>query len=74
MIVEDDPYIARLLPLMFERFYRADKARKRGGGAGLRLAIARQIAEAHGGGIEAQSEPGKGSTFVLRIARNGPAS
>ena len=61
------------LPLVFERFYRVDKARTRGG-AGLGLAIARQVAEAHGGGIEAQSEPGRGSTFVLRIPLSGPTS
>lgn len=58
------------LPLVFERFYRADKARTRGG-AGLGLAIARQIAEAHGGAIEAQSTPGTGSTFILRIPQKG---
>jgi two-component system OmpR family sensor kinase len=59
------------LSLVFERFYRADKARTRGG-AGLGLAIARQIAEAHGGRIEVQSEPGRGSIFVLQIPQNGP--
>jgi len=59
------------LPLVFERFYRADQARTRGG-AGLGLAIARQIAEAHGGTIEARSEPGRGSTFTLRIPLNDP--
>ena len=61
---------------MFERFHRADPARAQGsphGGAGLGLSIARQIARAHGGEIEAQSEPGKGSTFVLRIPRGGSA-
>jgi signal transduction histidine kinase len=58
------------LPLVFERFYRADKARTRSG-AGLGLAIARQIAEAHGGTIEAQSTPGTGSTFILRIPQKG---
>jgi signal transduction histidine kinase len=57
------------LPLIFERFHRADTARRRGG-AGLGLAIACQIAEAHDGKIEVQSEPGKGSTFVLRIPQN----
>jgi two-component system OmpR family sensor kinase len=61
------------LPLIFERFYRVDEARTRGG-AGLGLAIARQIADAHGGTIEVQSTPGKGSTFVLRIPRSGPYS
>jgi two-component system, OmpR family, sensor kinase len=59
------------LPHVFERFYRADRARTRGG-AGLGLAIARQIAYAHGGTIEVQSTPGKGSTFVLRIPRGSP--
>jgi len=57
------------LPLVFERFYRADQARTRGG-AGLGLAIARQIVEAHGGTIEARSEPGKGSTFIIRIPQS----
>jgi signal transduction histidine kinase len=59
------------LPLVFERFYRADKART-GGGAGLGLAIARQIADAHGGTMEVRSTPGKGSTFILQIPQNGP--
>ena len=58
------------LPLIFERFYRADSARA-AGGAGLGLPIARQIAEAHGGTVEAKSEPGKGSTFTLKIRKDG---
>ena len=62
------------LPLIFERFHRADPARASGspGGAGLGLAIARQIAEAHGGVIEVRSTPGKGSTFTLSIPEDGP--
>ncbi|MDQ3862433.1 MAG: cell wall metabolism sensor histidine kinase WalK [Actinomycetota bacterium] len=56
------------LPLVFERFYRADTARAEGG-AGLGLSIARQIAEAHGGSIEAESKVGQGSTFVLSLPR-----
>ena len=64
------------LPLIFERFYRVDEARAgRGpspGGAGLGLAIARQIAEAHGGTIRARSTPGEGSTFTVSIPRGGP--
>jgi two-component system OmpR family sensor kinase len=62
------------LPLIFERFHRADPARSPGGagGTGLGLAIARQIAEAHGGVIEVHSSPGKGSTFTLRIPEDGP--
>jgi signal transduction histidine kinase len=61
------------LPLIFERFYRADPARTEGG-AGLGLSIARQIAEAHGGRIEAESEVGRGSTFALLLPRGGPGS
>ena len=54
------------LPLVFERFYRADSARAEEG-LGLGLSIARQIAEAHGGTIEARSKVGVGSTFVLLL-------
>lgn len=57
------------LPLIFERFYRADTARATEG-AGLGLSIARQIVEAHGGVVEARSEPGKGSTFALKMPTN----
>jgi signal transduction histidine kinase len=60
------------LPLVFERFHRADPARAEGG-AGLGLSIARQIARAHGGEIEVKSEPGEGSTFALRIPRSRTA-
>jgi heavy metal sensor kinase len=53
---------------IFDRFWRADKARSREqGGAGLGLSIAKWIAEMHQGFIEVQSEPGKGSTFNLHI-------
>jgi two-component system, OmpR family, sensor kinase len=54
------------LPLVFERFYRADQSRT-DGGVGLGLSIARQIAEAHGGSIKVRSAPGKGSTFTFYI-------
>ncbi len=54
------------IPHIFERFYRVDKARSRAeGGAGLGLAIARHIAEVHGGRIEVASQLGRGSTFSL---------
>jgi two-component system, OmpR family, sensor kinase len=59
------------LPLIFERFYRADAARAEEG-IGLGLSIARQIAEAHGGTIQASSKPDEGSTFVLLLPRKNP--
>ena len=53
---------------VFDRFYRADRARSReSGGTGLGLAIGRWIAEAHHGEIRVESEPAKGSTFRVRI-------
>jgi two-component system, OmpR family, phosphate regulon sensor histidine kinase PhoR len=57
------------LPHVFERFYKADRARS-GGGSGLGLAIAKHTIQAHGGTIRARSEPGKGSrfTFTLPVA------
>ena len=51
---------------VFDRFYRGDKGRgRRGGGAGLGLAIARQLVTAHGGQITVTSQPGQGTTFTL---------
>ncbi|MDX6647239.1 MAG: two-component system, OmpR family, phosphate regulon sensor histidine kinase PhoR [Miltoncostaeaceae bacterium] len=53
-------------PFVFDRFYRADDSRQ-GGGAGLGLAIARGLAQAHGGSIEVRSWPGEGTLFTVRL-------
>ena len=59
------------LPNVFERFYRADKARTRElGGVGLGLSIGRWITEVHSGTIEVQSTPGGGSIFQIRLPIN----
>ena len=59
---------AEALPQIFERFYRADRSRSRSeGGSGLGLAIARQLAEAHGGALSAANHSQGGAVLTLSL-------
>jgi signal transduction histidine kinase len=74
-VIDEGPGIeAEHLPHLFERFYRADQSRtytfptgvvSSPSGSGLGLSIARWIAREHGGSIQVQSSPGKGSVFEV---------
>ncbi len=61
------------LPHVFDRFYRADKSRsRRNGGAGLGLAIVRQLVAAHSGQVEVSSTVGQGTTFTVWLPLSRP--
>lgn len=67
-IPEDD------VPFIFERFYKADKARTRSkSGTGLGLAISKNIIEAHQGDISVKSQVGQGCTFIIELPKLGSA-
>jgi signal transduction histidine kinase len=55
------------LPHIFDRFYRADKARSRQLGGGLGLSIVRSICQAHGGQVTVKSTEGRGSLFRVEL-------
>ncbi len=57
------------LPRVFERFYRVDAARTRGGGTGLGLSLVRNAVERSGGSVDVASSPGEGTTVTLRLPR-----
>lgn len=62
---------AEHLPHIFERFYRADPSRTRAtGGSGIGLAIVKEMAEAMGGYVQVESEPGRGSTFRVYLRKS----
>jgi two-component system sensor histidine kinase MtrB len=70
---------AEHLAHLFDRFYKADPSRSRGGGSGLGLAIARENARLHGGDVAVSSGPGRGTRFTCTLPRrsappeDGPA-
>lgn len=70
-VSDQGPGIERhLQERIFERFFRVDKARSRElGGTGLGLAIVKHVAQAHGGEVELESAPGRGSTFSILVPR-----
>ena len=59
------------LPHVWERFYRGDGPRSPDAGAGLGLALVRELALAMGGAVDVSSRPGEGSTFRVWLPRCG---
>jgi two-component system phosphate regulon sensor histidine kinase PhoR len=70
-VSDDGPGIeAHHLPHLFERFYRVDPGRSREkGGSGLGLAIVKHLVESMGGAVSVESRIGKGTTFLVELAR-----
>jgi len=69
IIVEDNGIgiPAEDLPFIFDRFWRGDKSRSERTHSGLGLAITKQLIQAHGGEIKAESEVGKGTKFIIDL-------
>lgn len=58
------------LPYIFDRLYRVEKSRSRqSGGSGLGLAITKEIIESHGGSIDIRSQPGMGTSVIIKLKR-----
>ncbi|MDE2489425.1 MAG: PAS domain S-box protein, partial [Elusimicrobia bacterium] len=74
-VADSGPGVAKAdLARLFEKFFRAgDEVARRTPGTGLGLAICKDIAEAHGGRIWAESGPGRGAVFKVRLPKSGPA-
>ncbi len=62
------------LPFIFEPYFRSQKVKKKARGLGLGLALVKEIIEQHNGTITAESELGKGSTFIIRLPRHKATS
>jgi len=66
---------AEQLPRIWDRFYQSDASTtRRFGGTGVGLAVVKQIVEAHGGQVWAESQPGRGSQFYVALQRMRPAA
>ena len=68
-----EPIPAGDLQQVFDRFYQVDRARSDGAHTGLGLAIVSELVQAHGGRVSVESAPGAGTTFTVRLPRDGPA-
>jgi signal transduction histidine kinase len=71
-VADDGPGIAPAdQERLFERFFTIDDRAEHAAGSGLGLPISLAIARAHGGGIDVESAPGRGSTFRLHLPARG---
>jgi len=71
LVVEDDGpgFPPDEVDRVFDRFYRADRARPHGRGTGLGLSIVKAVVQAHGGEASAENVPGSGARVVARFPR-----